>query len=250
MVLPDLRGKTVVITGASRGIGAGMAKDFHARGLRLALCSRSAPALPDGPDVFARTLDVADEAAVHGFARDAFARFGRLDLWINNAGVLEPIVPVRALTAEALGRHLDVNLFGVLFGCQAYLRHATDRQGGGVLINISSGAAWQGYAGWAAYCAGKAAVDRLSETLQLEEGARGVRVHAVAPGIVDTAMQALIRSQDAAVFPEVERFRHLKREEAFNSVAFVAGRLLAIAFDPEARPAEVVVRLPSEKQGP
>ncbi len=250
MALPDLRGKSAVITGASRGIGAGIAKDFHARGLRLALCSRGAPALPDGTDVLARTLDVADEAAVHAFARDAFARFGRLDLWINNAGVLDPIVPARALTAEALRRHLDVNLFGVLFGCQAYLRHAADRQGGGVLINISSGAAWQGYAGWAAYCAGKAALDRLSETLQLEEGARGVRVHAVAPGIVDTAMQALIRSQEAEVFPEVERFRSLKREEAFNSVAFVAQRLLEVAFDPAARPREVLVRLPAEKQGP
>lgn len=248
MTLPDLTGKVVAITGASRGIGAGIAKDCFARGMRLALCARTAPVLPAGPRVQAQQLDVTDEAAVDAFARAAVARFGRVDLWINNAGVLEPITPVRALTPEALRRHLDVNLIGALNGCRAFLRHALDAQGEGVLINVSSGAAWKGYAGWAAYCAGKAALDRLTETLQLEEGARGLRAHAVAPGIVDTDMQALIRRQSPEVFPEVDRFRRLKEDEAFNSLSFVAEHILRLAFDPAARMEGVVVRLPAEKQ--
>lgn len=246
---PSLHGKVAAITGASRGIGAGMANEFRARGLKLALCARSAPALPEGPEVFARRLDVADAAAVDGFARDAMARFGRIDLWINNAGVLEPIAPVRDLRPADLRQHLDVNLFGVLHGCQAYLRHAVAAQGGGVLINVSSGAAWKGYAGWAAYCAGKAAVDRLTECLQLEEKARGLRAHAVAPGVVDTDMQGLIRRSSREVFPDLDRFIELKRTEAFNSIPFVARHLLRIAFDPQAAAEPVLIRLPAEKQG-
>lgn len=248
MTLPDLSGKVVAITGASRGIGAGIANDYFARGMRLALCARSPVALPEGPRVLARRLDVVDEAAVDAFARDAMARFGRVDLWINNAGVLEPIVPVRELTPAALRAHLDVNLIGALNGCRAFLRHVLDAQGAGVLVNVSSGAAWKGYAGWAAYCAGKAALDRLTETLQLEEGARGLRAHAVAPGIVNTQMQELIRRQSAEVFPEVERFRRFLAEDSFNSVPYVARHVLALAFDPEHRSDEVVIRLAAEKQ--
>lgn len=244
----DLRGKVAAITGASRGMGAGIAKDFHARGMRLALCSRSAPALAEGPSVMTRQFDVADAGAMDAFARDTMTRFGKIDLWINNAGVLQPIAPVRELRPEDLRRNLDVNLFGVLHGSQAFLRCAVAAQGGGVLINVSSGAAWRGFAGWGAYCAGKAAVDRLTECLQLEEAASGLRAFAVAPGIVDTDMQALIREQSREVFPDLEMFLEFKRQEAFNSIPFVAGHLLRLAFDPAAAAEPVLVRIPSEKQ--
>ncbi|MEK7328789.1 MAG: SDR family NAD(P)-dependent oxidoreductase [Chloroflexota bacterium] len=137
-------------------------------------------------------------------------------------------------------------MIGVLRGCQAFLKHAVDRQGEGVLINVSSGAAWRGFAGWGAYCAGKAALDRLTEVLQLEESGRGLRAYAVAPGVVDTAMQELIRGQSPEVFPDVEVFRRMKREGSFNSVAFVARHFLEIAFDPQKRPEGVTVRLPAE----
>lgn len=248
MALPGLTGKVAAITGASRGIGAGLAKEFRARGMRLALCSRGEPALADDGDaVLTRRFDVADGAAMEEFADAAVARFGGVDLWINNAGVLEPIAPVRRLEEAQVRRHLDVNLFGVLHGSRAFLRRCVDRQRAGVLINVSSGAAWTGYAGWAAYCMGKAAVDRLTECLQIEERATGLRAHAVAPGIVDTAMQELIRRQRKEDFPEVERFRKYKADEAFNSVEFVAAQLLAIAFDDAARPDQVLVRLPAER---
>ena len=254
MTLPDVRGKVAVITGASRGLGAGLAADFHARGMRLALCARSVPTLPESSEaqcgesaeVLCAQVDVADRAQVDAFAAQAAQRFGRIDLWINNAGVLEPIVPARALGREELQRHLDVNLYGVLWGSQAYVRQC-EAQGGGVLVNISSGAAWGGYAGWAAYCMGKAAVDRLTETLALEERERcGLRAWAVAPGIIDTDMQALIRNADPAVFPEVERFVGYKQADDFNTCPFVAEQLLRIAFDAAAEPQQVTVRLPKE----
>ena len=116
-----------------------------------------------------------------------------------------------------------------------------------MLINISSGAAWHGYAGWAAYSAGKAAVDRLTESVQLEEEAHGLRAYAVAPGVIDTGMQTLIRACTKENFPEVERFREMKRDDAYNTPGFVAEHLLAIAFDPTRHPEEVAFRLPNEK---
>lgn len=235
-----------MITGASRGIGKGLAAEFAARGMRLALCARSSCALPPGADGIAAQIDVADAAAVSEFARDAERALGKLDLWINNAGVLEPVAPLRDISSESFLDHLRINVMGVVHGSQAFIRHLRASGHKGVLINISSGAAWRGYAGWAPYCASKAAVDRISETIQLEES-ESLRVHSVAPGVVDTYMQALVRSLTPDRFPLVDKFRELKAKEAFNSIPYVAEHLLRYAFDPHARPSEVIVRIPAEK---
>jgi NAD(P)-dependent dehydrogenase (short-subunit alcohol dehydrogenase family) len=242
----DLTGRTAVITGASRGLGAGLAEAFRARGLRLGLCARSATA-PAGPDVVTARLDVRDPAALEAFAAEVAARFGAIDLWINNAGVLEPIEPLRDVALEAARAHLEVNVLGVLLGTQAYVRHLRRRGGEGVLVNVSSGAARKPYAGWSVYCAAKAAVDRMTECVALEEAAHGLRAYAVAPGVIDTDMQARIRATPPERFPDVARFAAMKRENAFNTPAFVARHLLALAFDPAARPSEVCVRLPEER---
>ena len=242
----DLRGRTAVITGASRGLGAGLAHAFRERGLRLGLCARSEPVLAGAPDVVAERLDVRDPATLAAFGAAVEARFGAIDLWVNNAGLLEPIEPLRDVAPDAARTHLEVNVLGVLFGSQVFVRHLRRRGGEGVLVNLSSGAATKPYAGWSVYCAGKAAVDRLTECVALEEAAHGLRAYAVAPGVIDTDMQALIRVTPAERFPEVARFVERKREGRFNTPRFVAGHLLAIAFDPVARPDEVCVRLPDE----
>jgi len=252
MGLPDLTGRTAVITGASRGIGAGMAEVFAAHGMNLALCARGEIPVPTGAAdrCLTASVDVRDEAAVQQFADDAVARFGAIDLWINNAGVLEPIAPLRDLELDAFRSHLDINVLGVFLGSRAFVRaHRARAQSAVVdacLINISSGAAWGGYAGWSAYCAGKAGVDRMTESVQLEEADTGLRAYAVAPGVVDTAMQELIRSCDAEQFPMVDKFHEMKANDAFNSPSFVAEQLLGYAFDSDARPDEVCVRVPAE----
>jgi NAD(P)-dependent dehydrogenase (short-subunit alcohol dehydrogenase family) len=241
-----IAGRTAVITGASRGLGAGLARCFAERGLRLGLCARSAPVLADGPDVVAARLDVRDASAVAGFAAAVEARFGAIELWVNNAGVLEPIAPLREVEPAAARLHLEVNVLGVLHGSQAFVRQLRRRGGAGVLVNVSSGAAQKAYAGWSVYCAAKAAVERMTECIALEEAAHGLRAYAVAPGVIDTDMQALIRATPAERFPEVGRFRELEREGRFNSARFVAEHILALAFDPAARPADVCLRLPDE----
>lgn len=242
----ELSGRVAVITGASRGIGAGLAMRFAARGLRLGLCARSAPALAAGPDVVARTVDVTDAGATQAFCEAVEERFGAIDLWINNAGVLEPIAPLRETAPEAFARHVEVNLGGVFLGARTYVQHLRRVGAAGVLINLSSGAATKPYHGWSAYCASKAAVEQLTRCLDLEERDHGLRAHAVAPGVVDTAMQALVRASDEADFPDVGRFRRRKEEGDFNGASYVADEFLKIAFDPASRPADVVARIPDE----
>ncbi len=242
--------RTIVITGASRGLGAGLAEHLHARGHALALCARSAPALPPSDRVLASRVDVRDPAAVDAFARDAADRFGALDLWINNAGVLKPIAPLRDVDPTAAREHVEINVLGVPHGSQAYVRHVRARGGPGALVNVSSGAARKPYAGWSVYCAAKAAVDRMTECIVVEEAGTGLRVWSVAPGVIDTDMQALIRATPEERFPERERFLQMKRDEAYNSPGFIADHLLALAFGDGAASEEILVRLPAESDPP
>eukprot|EP00929_Paragymnodinium_shiwhaense_P056300 TRINITY_DN28180_c0_g1_i1.p1 TRINITY_DN28180_c0_g1~~TRINITY_DN28180_c0_g1_i1.p1 ORF type:complete len:283 (-),score=62.89 TRINITY_DN28180_c0_g1_i1:105-953(-) len=169
-------GKVAVITGASRGLGAGMAREFQRMGLKLGLCSRSPPCLQGGGNVVSRQVDMEDGAAVEAFAAEVCKSFGKIDIWINNAGVLDPITPLRDLTSDKLMSHLSTNVGGVFNGTKAFVQHVRAREGGGVLLNISSGAARKGYASWGAYCSGKGAVDRLTECVQMEEVSSGAAV--------------------------------------------------------------------------
>jgi NAD(P)-dependent dehydrogenase (short-subunit alcohol dehydrogenase family) len=238
-----------VITGASRGLGAGLARSFGAAGLTLGLCARRRPDDPDaegsGDRALRTAVDVTDQAQLSDFADSVVDRFGRIDLWVNNAGVLAPIGPLAEADPDEVARNLAVNVVGVANGSALFARHVRTRPGGGVLINISSGAATTPYVGWAPYGASKAAVDQLTRVIALEEVAHGLSAYAVSPGIVDTDMQAMIRDTDAASFPEVERFRQFARDGSFNSTAWVGRQLLDVAFSP-VRPDQVVLRIPDE----
>lgn len=243
----DLQGKTVVVTGASRGLGAGIAKYCQAQGMNLAVCARHRPPIDAGERVLSMSADVTRESDMLAFADAVQKRFSVIDLWINNAGVLEPVKPLRECSSEEFARHLEINVLGVFHGSKLYANHVRRRGGEGVLVNISSGAATSAYAGWAAYCAGKAAVDRMTEVLALEEAAAGLHAYSIAPGIIDTDMQAKIRQTSATDFPMVGKFLALKQDDLFSSAEFVAARLVELAFDPAHRPASVCHRLPMEK---
>ena len=246
MTIESLDGKVAFISGASRGVGAGLAERFAEGGLRLVLCSRTSPALAASETVIAACLDVRDEKALEALVGQAEERFGAIDLWVNNAGVLEPIQPVRDVSLEDFREHIDINLTGVFVGTRTYVRHLRRLQKGGVLINVSSGASWNPYAGWGAYCASKAGVERLTEVVAVEEAEIGLRAYSIAPGVIDTTMQSLIRASSAEDFPDVESFQELKRSENFNSARYVADEFLAIAFDPDRRQESVAVRLEDE----
>lgn len=235
-----------------------MAAHLAAEGINLGLCARHRPVLvaatrPRAHDgvVEPATLpvtaavDVTDARAVEQFAESVVAHFGRVDLWINNAGVLAPIRPLADAEPSELARNIEVNVNGVLFASRWFARHVRRRGGEGVLVNISSGAAQRPYAGWAAYCAAKAAVDMCTEVLAIEGRPWGLRAHAVAPGVVDTDMQAMIRDSDDADFPDAPQFRELYERDAFNSSIWVADRILDLAFGGTPLN-QVRLRMPSE----
>lgn len=241
----DLTGRVVVVTGASRGLGAGMAEWFAERGASLGLCARGRPVQVAGPAVRRDGVDVADASAVDAFAAAVTAELGAPDLWVNNAGVLAPIVAQRDLDASDLAAHLAINVGGVLNGTRAYLGQLEATGRTGALVNISSGAARTGRAGWTAYCASKAAVDRMTEAVAAEEPERLRLVLSVYPGLVDTAMQELIRGQSPDVQPDVAWFQQRHDDGAMNDPAWVAAHVARWVFGDEPAPS-LICQVPDQ----
>jgi NAD(P)-dependent dehydrogenase (short-subunit alcohol dehydrogenase family) len=217
-------------------------------GFGLGLCARRRPAPPDGAadgGVVTAAVDVTDAGAVDRFCAEVVARLGRIDLWVNNAGVLAPVAPLRDADPAELRANVEANVLGVLYGSAAFARHVRSRPGGGTLVNISSGAATKPYEGWAAYCASKAAVDHATRVVAAEEADAGLRAFAVAPGVVDTEMQAAIRATPPERFPTVERFKEIKRAGAYNSPAWVTDHIVGL-MDASAPDLPLVQRVPDE----
>lgn len=237
---------TIVITGASRGLGAGMAQYYHEQGHKLGLCSRSQPCLENDDRTIGQSVDVRDAAAVEAFTQEVAKQLGPIDLWIGNAGVLEPMRQIREVTLEEFDACMQINVSGVFNGTKSFIEHVRSRDGEGTLVNISSGAALKGYASWGAYCASKAAVDRLTECALLEEADSGLRAYAIAPGVIDTDMQTTIRAATAEQFPMVQKFLDLKTNEAFNTPPYIAQKILDLATQSGPQREPVVQRLPEE----
>ena len=238
-----------VVTGASRGLGAGLADSLARRGVRLGLCARTRPPVPAQADAVSRVVDVTDGDAVEAFLEEVVARLGPIDLWVNNAGVLDPIGPLAESEPAPLLRHLEINVAGVALGTRAFARHVRGRPGGGVLVNVSSGAATRAYEGWAVYCASKAAVDMLTEVVALEEAGHGLRAYALAPGHIDTDMQARIRSMPPEAFPAVDRFRRVHADRAFTPPEAVAAFICSLVRDPATAGGAVRQRVPGPTAG-
>lgn len=190
--------KTVIITGASRGIGAAAARTFAAAGWRVALLARSGSeisALADqiGAAAMALPCDVADPVAMQTAVQTVQTRWGQLDALINNAGMIDPISRLEDADAGNWGRSIDINLKGVFNGMRAAIP-VMKAAGGGTIITVSSGAASNPYEGWSAYCAAKAGAAMLTRAAHLEEGSNGLRIMGLSPGTVATDMQIKIKS--------------------------------------------------------
>jgi len=208
----------VIVTGASRGLGAAIAKSLAARGTAVVLVARTETALKTAAaDIVSRggrclpvTADVADPTACGQVVATTLARFGRIDALVNNAGVVRPLAVTGAADPAEWRRCIDINLLGPFYMIRAAL--AALRQTRGRIINISSGAATLPLAGAAAYCASKAALNHFTAVLAAEEPQ--VTALAVRPGVVDTDMQAELRNQKEGGMPadQVAYYRGLKSE--------------------------------------
>lgn len=194
----NMNGKTVVITGASRGIGEAAAYEFASAGANVVLLARSSDAISRiatsiGNTALAVPCDVADWGQVQGAVEQAISHFGTVDVLVNNAGVIDPITPIAKADPSAWGHLIDVNLKGVFYMTRAVLVHMRN-SGGGSILNISSGAAHNAMEGWSAYCASKAGVHMLNMCLHKEEAGHNIRAIGLSPGTVATQMQREIKA--------------------------------------------------------
>ncbi len=196
--MTDMTGKTVLITGASRGIGAEAGRVFAAAGANVVLCARSTDAIEAlsdeiGPKARAVACDVSDYAQVAGAVAQAVEAFGRLDVMINNAGVVEPISHLAAADPEAWSSVIDINLKGVFYGMRAALPVMT-QAGGGTILTVSSGAAHGPTEAWSHYNASKAGAAMLTRCVDHENASDGIRAMGLSPGTVATQMQREIKA--------------------------------------------------------
>ena len=185
--LLDLHGRVAVVTGASGGIGAGIARRLSEAGAAVVVhFNRQRDraeylAAELGDTACAAAADLRDETAAFGLADLAVARFGGLDIWINNAGV-QPVAHLLDIAASDFAEVIDGTLASVANGTRAAATHMAE---GGAIVNVASIEALQPATGHSHYSAAKAAVVAHTRAAALELGARGIRVNAVAPGLID-----------------------------------------------------------------
>jgi NAD(P)-dependent dehydrogenase (short-subunit alcohol dehydrogenase family) len=210
--------KVVIVTGASRGLGAAAADILCQRGAAVVLAGRSAGLLHEvaeslksrGGRAEAQPGDVSDPAFCHRIVETALSHYGAIHGLINNAGIVEPLGSVETANETAWRYNIEVNLLGPFFMMRNAL--ASLRKSGGRIVNVSSGAAQHTISGAGAYCAAKAALTHLTRVVADE--APEVTAMAVRPGVVDTDMQALIRREGPSSMPPAQAnyFLELKRQ--------------------------------------
>ncbi|MGC8203419.1 SDR family oxidoreductase [Aliiroseovarius sp. PTFE2010] len=196
--MSDMQSKTVMITGASRGIGAAAARAFAGAGANVVLIARSEDAIAElageiGPKALAIPCDISRYWEVDAAVAAAVETFGALDVLINNAGVIDPIARLDASDPDDWSKAIDINLKGVYNGIRAALP-VMKSAGQGTVINISSGAASNPIEGWSHYCASKAGALMLTRMLDTEERENGIRALGLSPGTVATQMQRKIKA--------------------------------------------------------
>lgn len=223
----DGRGTRVVVTGHSRGLGAALAAELLSRGIPVLGVSRhDNRGLRErhGDALVEVRLDLGDHAAVahwlDGGALEKFVGTAQRPMLVNNAGVLEPVGPLDTQKVSDVARAVAINVGAALMLSAAFVR-ATDAAADRRILQISSGAGRKAYAGWSVYCATKAALDHHARCVAMDP-TRGLRISSVAPGVIDTDMQAVIRSGSDEDFPDRPRFVAMHREGKLRGAGQVA----------------------------
>ncbi|MEL6574384.1 MAG: SDR family oxidoreductase [Pseudomonadota bacterium] len=228
--MTDLAGMSVLVTGASRGIGEAAARVLAEAGAGVMLAARSTGDIDRVRDEIraaggraeAVRCNVADLGEVEAAVAAAEAAHGPLDLLVNNAGVIEPIGPLAETDPDAWARLIDINLKGAYFGIRAVLPGMLSR-GKGTIINISSGAAVNALEGWSAYCTSKAGLHMLTRAADGECREKGVRVIGLSPGTVATDMQRVIKASGINRVSTLDWSVHIPADWPARAIAWLAG---------------------------
>jgi NAD(P)-dependent dehydrogenase (short-subunit alcohol dehydrogenase family) len=215
-----LEGKVALVTGASQGLGRALALAFAREGARVAINSRSeegvrpvaGEAESAGAEVLALAADVSRSADIERLVGTTVERFGRIDVLVNNAGVLGPRVPIEEYPEDEWRRVIDANLTGLFLVTKAAIPHMPE---GGSIINVVSGVSVEGRAGWGAYSVSKFGVEGLTQIVASELEERGIRANAVDPGGMRTEMRA-------AAYPEEDPMTRITPEENTGVFLYLA----------------------------
>ena len=194
----SVHGKTVMITGASRGIGEAAARAFANAGANVALLARGQDDIARiageiGKTALAIPCDVTRYQELLTAVTAAADAYGPVDVLINNAGAVTPVDHIATSDPEAWGHVIDINLKGTYHGVRAVLPSMLER-GGGTILNLSSGAAYGPVEAWSHYCASKAGALMLTRSIDKEYRDRGIRAIGLSPGTVATEMQREIKA--------------------------------------------------------
>jgi NAD(P)-dependent dehydrogenase (short-subunit alcohol dehydrogenase family) len=214
--MQDMTGQTVLITGASRGIGADTARVFAEAGANVALIARGAGAISElaadiGAQAIAIPCDVSCYASVAAAVDQTVAHFDGLDVLIGNAGVIEPIAHLSDADPDAWGKVIDINLKGVFYGMRAALPIML-AAGRGIILTVSSGAAHGPVEAWSHYCASKAGAAMLTACVHKENADRGIRAMGMSPGTVATQMQREIKASGINPVSQIDWDDHIPAE--------------------------------------
>ena len=220
--------KKAIVTGHSKGLGAGITEALLADGYNVLGVSRSAlPGFESGLEQVALDLGDVDALAtwLEGGELESFLDGADIALLINNAGIVEPIAPLGRQGAAAIARAVAVNISAALVLADAFAALSTgvaDRR----LAHISSGAGRHAYTGWSVYCATKAALDNHANGVR-EDALPGLKVESLAPGVIDTGMQSTIRGTSEEDFALRAQFVELKETGALASPEAVGAKIAA-----------------------
>jgi NAD(P)-dependent dehydrogenase (short-subunit alcohol dehydrogenase family) len=175
-----------------------------------------------GDQAIALPCDVSDYTALEHAVAQTVAKFGRLDVLINNAGVVEPIAHMMESDPAEWAKVIDINLNGVYYGMRAAVPHMI-KNGGGTVLTISSGAAHNPIEGWSHYCSSKAGVAMLTRMLDVEYRAAGIRAMGLSPGTVATQMQREIKASGINPISKLEWSDHIPPEWPARTLMWMAG---------------------------
>ncbi len=228
----NLDGKTVIITGASRGIGAVTARHMAQKGANVIAAARSASALETlvaeihqtGGEAAACQVDVADYQQVDRLVKFAKSRYGSIDVLVNNAGTIDPITRLADSDPQAWAMSADINYKGVYFGLRAVIPEMLHNNPcGGTIINISSGAAVSALEGWSHYCSSKAAALSLTRCSDVEYREQGIRVIGLSPGTVATDMQVAIKASGMNPVSQLDPASHIPPDWVARAIIGLCG---------------------------
>jgi NAD(P)-dependent dehydrogenase (short-subunit alcohol dehydrogenase family) len=200
-----VREKVAIVTGASRGIGAAIARALAASGAQVVLASRKLEDLKRvegeisaaGGVAFSHACHTGKPAEVAGLVAATVERFGRVDVLINNAATNPYFGPLIDISDSAFDKTFEVNLKGYFTAAREFIRHVLARKGKGAIVNVASVVGLRGAPFQGVYAMTKASIISMTQTLAVEVGGRGVRVNAIAPGLVDTKFAAAIVTNES-----------------------------------------------------